>query len=397
MAAPAYLSISSSFTIMDLMKTGSAASAVSRVYPQDPLKKILHTTSPSMADRWAHSGKEIASKSFVELLSGRVVETLTFKDQSIQCIGSFSSVAQEGCQEGFAVCDQTTDAQWCQLVLTLLDEKVKETEDWSCGWNSMQNALYLQTGMKCTFLEMLQFFVSQLNTKTEQLVSKLAKVKTDEDLKQFSEREGLFEHGMHIHSLFDAEPLLMTLSTFTHQIFFQAIGTQHKSDLFEGKTFSGLELVTEQELIQKVKNHPFMKEGPLLFTADGVGLLLLENQDRKLVVVDPYNLQRDSLFSTLRYVQDWEVFELEVNLRTQDINGKAVVYSRVENVTGLHRDIKYGPLSAFLADIRNRDPLGVDELGELLVKLRADMNAFNATFRKVNADLNSKGDQRYGV
>lgn len=392
MSIAAALPISNSFSLMSLEKSDSIPSAICQIYPHDSLKKILDTVQPSAADRWAFAGKEIASKSYVELSSGRGVEVLTFKDQLSKCIGSFSSVAKESCQEGFAVYDQATDTQWCQLISALVDEKVEEAEDWSCGWNSMQNALYLQTGMKCTFLEMLQFFIGQLHNKTEPLASKLAKVQTAEDLQQFSKKEGLAEYVMHLCILFYEEPLLRTLSSLTHQIFFQAKGTQRQLDLAEDNVFSDVEWVTEKELIQQIKNHPFVKDGPLFFTANGESLFLTENQDRKMIVIDPHNFKRDPAFSALRQVQDWEISGTQVSLRTQDMNGKTVVYRRVENVTGLHRDINYGPLTTFLADIRKSAPLSVDELSEQLSKLATDFEAFDKSFTEVNARLNPESD-----
>ena len=384
MSAPAPISSNSVSSQLSACGADMTATAVAQVYKGDSIKKRLQTVKPSPADSLAFPKQAIVSKTYFELNSGRIVEVLEFKDGRNQCIGSFNGQPADSCREGWATYDKSTDKQWCYFVSQLEEEDVTDADDWSCGWNSFQNMVYLRTGMKVSVLEILHHFIDRLNQKTEQIFGTIKGVKNKEDLSKVMGE--LMPHVVSVMMLFGSEdaPFFYTLRSFTEEVLFNSAGTKCIDDgLLDAKR------VTAAELIEKIRSHSFAEKGPLTFFSGTYALLLHADEGGSIIVIDPHNLKRVPDFYAQKTIQEWTPNNkgTAFAIQTQTMQGKKDHYRNCEQVNGLENDVDCAKFQEFLGEVRAREPLTQESVYERLLTLKTKMECFDRTFIEVESSL----------
>ncbi len=274
--------------------------AIVKVYGSDKVKRHIADVKPSQADCAVFRGKEILKKSYYQLESGQVVEVLTFDDKTQRCIGSFTSTPEECCQEGWAAYHSLTDKQWCQLVSDFTKEKIDKADDWSCGWNSLQNLIYIQTGMKMSVMELMHAFA--LKAKKEGLAAVQSIAKASNPVTRESAKEACATYLKMMLGFFSMTTP-MPLFCFGNLQEELLLGAKHTICL--GGDFVNVTHVSASQLADKIKAHSFAVNGPLLLQAGSEGLLLHADKNGQIILIDPHNLKRTPAFSAQSSVQQF--------------------------------------------------------------------------------------------
>lgn len=347
---------------------------IKRVFGGDLLKTQLGYVEPSSADHLAFLSAKISGKFHVELSSGRIVEILKFSDGTVKCIGAFTEKAEKCSNEGWAAFNPTLDGQWCQLFSSFTSEKVSEAGDWSCGWNSLQNLMYIKTGMKFTALELLHCYLARLIQTSDHLMEAVGKVNNDEELKQLMSKE-LGVHLLMVIKLLSEEPWLSFLSPQADELLLGSRGTTCKKDDWENVITA-----SPEELINKIKTHPFRQQGPLIVTTEEEALLIHADEGGTLCIIDPHNIKRTANFRTQHNIREWKAQFDSFNLKTQDQLGHIQMLWGFNYSGGLQNDIDCEPTKSFIEEFRRKNILTVDIVSEQLKSLRSKMENLNEKF-----------------
>ncbi|MBM3201782.1 MAG: hypothetical protein FJZ56_05185 [Chlamydiae bacterium] len=352
--------------------------AVSKVYNNDCIKNIIRNKEPSEADIMAFKDKEIAFKTYVELNSGRLVEVLHFTDDSKECVGSFSDQAHESCQEGFASYDHATDKLWCDLVSLLEEQHVEESDNWSCAWNSYQNMIYLQTGIKVSVKELISYYIDRLLDETLELFDKLDSVESKEELDELLEAR-ILNHTIMISSIFTSEsgPYLGASMPCVEKLFFSSLGVCSQEDVSHQTPY-----MQASELSEGIENHNFRVNGPLTLGTSSEAFLLLKNEEGRVCVIDPHNMKRRADFKAKSVIESSlaSQSEKDFTLIARDLSQKTHHYRRCDYVGGLDQPFICSKVVSAISSSRLEKPLDAEELFGKMTHLIDQMNAFDYKF-----------------
>ena len=324
---------------------------IAKIYGTDTVKRHVKDQKPFLSDSLIFRNSTITRKSYFELESGRIVEVLHFQDGSQQCIGSFTYGAEECSHEGWATYHPLSDEQWCVLASAQIKESI-EAEDWSCAWNSLQNLLYIKTGMKMSVLEAMHCFVQYEQSKMEVIVSALKKDQENPSAvlaKNFCDLKLLIDFFS-----FDEEGLIFSGGNLIEEAL---LGSQYATILQGCENATYLE---PKEMVAAIKAHSCQKDGPLLVTIDGGSYVLYADQAGHWILIDPHNLARSPNFYAQQFVNELTASHRDLLLKTQNLSGKRDSYRGFHGVTGLSKDIDIQIFQKLLSEQRTNGPLAVE-------------------------------------
>ena len=60
-----------------------------------------------------------------------------------------------------------------------------------------------------------------------------------------------------------------------------------------------------KELIQKIQDHHFLRDGPLLLTSGFQAHVIYADEGGQIHLIDPHNMQRSPIYSSHRYIKEY--------------------------------------------------------------------------------------------
>ncbi len=375
--ATAVSSVGIQVSASSLYSPSQTEKAIAEIFGADTLVKLLSRENPSLADKLVH--QDASQKSYYELASGRVVEVLTLKGGRELCIGSFTYTEEECCREGWATYHTGTDKQWCELETNFIQTRGEPdftqdlAENWSCGWNCLQNYLYVQTGKKHTVLELMHYFIETAEKKIGKTFEALSSAKNRDECSEIIGQA--IPDILSISSFFDEE-IRFSNNDLIGQLL---LGESKSATCEEGEHENGI-YYSPKEFAEVLIKTAGADQSAILRLNHMEGHLLYSNPSGRLILIDPHNWKRSPNFESHRFVQEIVAAENSITLKTQHLSGQIQSYRRCLFAVGLGNDRNLTPLMEQLAKVQANGPIDVQIISKEMLALADTIEKCNSFF-----------------
>ncbi|MCH9613128.1 MAG: hypothetical protein S4CHLAM102_16340 [Chlamydiia bacterium] len=319
---------------------------VSNLFFEDEVVEVVSSEPPSPADLTAFSRVgQVVEKAYCRLQSKRIVEVVLLDDQSVRCIGSFSYTHEVASKEGWAAYLKKTDEEQQQIASTYVECET-DLEDWSCGWNSIQNAIYLQLQRKVSVLDLLYLTAKKINDRLPPIIAQIRAGETTEESAGY-----LFSTINFLNPGEDAPSFFASSAMIDHIIFGAQASHCMQEDYPAMHRFSTDELSAQVEAIQKGEF--------ATISGEGEAYLIYRDDEDQLKLIDPHNLRRKPDFraelpvSEIRAVLSKPMLVARTHVFCRDFFHFHVVetgydFSTIEPITQRHQQVTAEEVSTLL-------------------------------------------------